>query len=419
MDNLYENIKKGHDQQNLPEPPGNAWDDFLKYAERRDNPRRFPWVPVLISGLLLLLLTSNILWYLKSDTKSATPEASLLSQTDTIYITKYLNTSSDQALKEDLVTLSQWDYDQLVKKTNELTNTKYALLTLEQNFNKLRKEWVFQQSQISSFSFLNKPETKNNQPGLNYSASTIDSSTQNVIPTFNSSLGILNPIPGIYPGFLTPGLKSHRFSRVFHAPKDKRSFIDIIRPKSLSLGLHSGFAGLLNHALGSSGGNAFGISATSLFSRRIRASLGVDYLRAKGNTVDVKKLSKVPYMPPPPEGVLREVYFNNNLLSYSLSLDYLLKSYGRFRPFAGLVYSFNHSKYDELDYEFYTPSGEVYIRLEGSIMHYDNRDIGLRIGTDINIANNVDAYFIASYNANILGESGSYYYIRPGIYYHF
>ncbi len=425
MNKLFEHIKASFENQALPEKPDNAWENFLKYKEKRDNKTIFPWTKIFLLTLLALLIGSNLFWALHTTNRMALDRKTIMVR-DTLYLKNQTSIAG--------------------REQNQNPQNAEILVKLDKLQDKLeefKQKYLNLQSFISSHINDNTRSFTSRHIALEHAKDRL----QKIQQSFNSTplSGFVYPAESSstlapstvkqeqldIPGTITSYLRSPAYTRGYSIGRpyyyilqnryhkaESMGWMARLRQQPVYLAAHSGVYGIYDPRLSVSSGVGVGLAIHSVFAKQIRASLGVDFMITKGHVEDHEKFAQLPPIFIPDGGVIKEVYYDANMSSFNLSLDYLFPVYWKLRPYAGLSYYYNAFRNNELRYECINRSQEFYQLVDSPNLDYLHQALGIRLGTDINISDAIDAYLHTSFQLNKAQKWGFAFQINPGLYYY-
>jgi hypothetical protein len=419
MDDLFDKIKKSDAESIYSDMPVGAWRAFEKYSQKRNNPSSFPWIPLMIAGLTILLIGSNIFWWnmLKDRDKNANTQTHLI---DTVYITQYIQ---EKEVAEDSlnIQLPKLVYDKLIQSQDKYSQVLLSINQLEKQIKSLNKS-----GNNTDYSDAVRNELRSSlvheedQKISSYETSIIKDKAD--IYLSSRATEELNPMQRKTPDKIL-FVRNEKF---FYTPQilllnhaKRKSLLSRIAPKTFSLYIDGGFISLFDKKFESYSGQMYGLGMNTLISRKIRLGLGFQYSRTKAKIEDFEQFSELPEIEAPENGILHEIYWTDSKIGFASRIDYLFKPIYIFRPFAGLGFNRVKSKMTDLEYEFSTPRGSRNVKYEGQLDPVTSNYLSYTLGSDINLRSNLDAFLAFTYNQNIGGETEDFYFIRPGLFFHF
>ena len=427
MDKLLQKLKDSFAAKAKPKFREEAWDNYLAYENKLDNPTPFPWA-YLLSGLLLAaLLFSNYWWvnqrsegekYVQKEIQIDTiTHTQIVQQTDTVYITKYIS----QSITDNQTSLAQKQIftNGSIQNTNPLSQSRQVEY-YENAIKELNDKVVKLSEKINDNLKRNSNKTtltSNDERALSLNTDLKRTTELKDETAINSNKLLAR---------LSIDLLKMPSQRIFIFPyrpfistqQKPQSFLEFITPKSLTIYGGVNVAYQNSDIIGKAAGASYSLGMTTLFSNHLRGRLGVNYqdLPTKSKTLITDP--SFPMVTPPEGGVLEGIYLAQRNYQVNVGLEYLFHPSGAFRPFIGLDYNFGKGNFTDIKYEFETPNGETYIEA-GNTQLQKMKFVGFGLGTDINIFTNLDAYIQIKYLASLSNGQSSTWTFGPGLYYHF
>lgn len=429
MKDIYSEIRdKMNNSLNIKATEKN-WNSFLAHRESRDviPSKKAVW-PYWTIGLLLLLFgLSNGYWMFKNSSNDIQYD-NLISSTDTIYITKYvdkIDTTSTNDLEPSLDGGN-------VKKELAIIKNKYFALKSQIEDQKTRFSQLHVNNQGLEHRFrdlqnqlytINTNSSVSIVRNLNFEPKVLKEN----IPSFDSKLEerLFYTVLGQLPRLGLDMIEGNQ-RRVIHPAsiiviKNKKPFnlIEAITPKSLSINSNIGY--VINPSSDDYKGLAFDFRATSLFSSQLRGFAGLTFIESKlGLDENDSTNPNIPYPMLSVEDRIEHANQITSQLSFTLGMEYLLNLDNRWRPFAGVCYGrvfMNSAKYS---FEIYDANGnEYYITPESKNALGSYNQIIFTLGTDFNISNRIDMRLGVNYTHSLQNKFNSIFFLKAGAYYHF
>ncbi len=427
-DKLFNKIKESSQLHSEYQMPDDALAGFREYTAKRDSPDSSYVKYIVLATLLSLLIGSNVFWYLRQANNTATNERTypdvttalnpinLATKTDTVYITKYVTESSEQSVPKGKTLITETEYFTFQKSKNQLkalqssiSNLAYKLSKLE-GANKQKTPLGNVTTDVMQSSSLLKTRERQGAGIAMIDLESIEKLKElRFLDKLPISLLDHRPIANI----------KNSFSPIHLETPENRSLLKFIRPKTFSVfgqyGLHIEKGIDLDHMTG----RHFDLGITTLLSSKIRIRASVEIAKSKAEFEDDYDLpSFIPSVSIPEGAILNEVYLSSKRISTAIGLDYLFKPRHIFRPYIGLSYNYGKQQYINIEYEYFLANGKLKLLADNS-SRLSNRLIGLTIGSDINLSNNMDAFINLSGNYRLSGNINGIFQLNSGVTYHF
>lgn len=421
-DNIFDKIKKSSEESTEIQMPDGAMAEFRKYQSNRDAVIK-PYATYIIIGTLFsLLIGTNIFWYLNqsdnSNLDTQTIQSNLAtyttSDTDTIYITNYLNSANENNAVENSPQASIADKAILTQKNNQLNSLKF---TVDQLRSKLEEVKETINSKTPTYTknrntIISNPNNSNTNSNETITDIIIKRGIQN-------ELEILEPISFSQLLINSEKLDLNLSSIIYIDTKKKVSFLESIRPKTFSLFSGAGLHIDKGNSLKNLSGRQFYLGFSTLFSSHYRGKLSLSISKSTGEIEDNLSIpDNLPTVMSPEGAILDELYISSRMASASVGLEYLFLPVKFFRPYAGLCYDIRKQQYTDIDYKYKLQDDELRLTADNSTTSI-NHHIGLIIGTDINLSRNFDAFINTTYGHGLSGNIKSIFQVNTGLQYHF
>lgn len=440
-DRLFDKIRESSESHPELQMPADALAQFKEFSRKKDAPAKPYALYYLLAALLTLLAASNLYWYLSQSNQPSQGKNSILitETTDTVYITKYMNQSSADALTDDSsILISKEEGDSLKSDTDKQRTLNATIASLENKLAVMQKSHstlladrvrdarksIIDSAQNSNRSLLTDASPEESRRAIDRPQHTLvpDKHTVTTGELVASPMGKINLLDKLPIGLVESVSASVRFKRLLPIYIDvpqKSSFLESIRPKALSIlaygGLHLETIGDQNYLSGFQAGTGL----STLFSDRYRGRFTLAYSSSAGEIEDFTSIPAGVTIPDIPEnGILDDVCLTSRYISASLGMDYLFKPVRFIRPYVGVHSSLGYQQYTDLEYKFIVRNEERELGAPDSDVS-TNHHIGVNAGTDINVSYNFDAFINLNYNHGLSGNIKSYLRLNSGIQYHF
>jgi len=414
MDDFYKKIKEHQSFDKEHEMDESAWDSFKNYQvnqENESNSRKgfFFW-PVAAGILFLLMGSVGIYSYQKTGHVLG---HMLELQRDTIYITKIVEIEKDNLDNNKLIEKD------LGFRTTQLAKLQSEHAQLSRSFERLQLDHfeltnVF--DEIKESILANKSKMRNVVPleQVQIKDPIIKDNVDRDI--FNDSKIHLISVPEVQTAsrrVIEPFIDILPDRRV-----GKKSFGDIIRPKTFSIGVDLGIS---SPSLYYNTSNALqlkgGVLISSMFTQRIRGQIAFEYGQYLAEEPDPQQNSQIPQITPPENGTLKEVKINRSAFVGQIGLEYILLKGRKWRPFVGISVGREGHLYPSFKYEFDTPDGEIYLQLDTELPTDYATQYGGNVGLEYYIFNqwNIQLQSTYKYSRIYQSELG----LKTRVIYHF
>ncbi|MDB4438649.1 hypothetical protein N9176_00215 [bacterium] len=435
MDDFFNRIKAAINKIPEVDSDDKKWEAFNRYRSIKTDDesqpiskKTWPWLPISIGGLIGLLLFSNIFWGYKVINQHSNNMTTVVH--DTVYITKNIDSkplSSNADLNNNIERNinNKNDYSSLEKKYNELIKKYETSLNLvaqmqlktEQNYirnDKLNLADLYQNDNINKNKSDNiASEFKNIKDPISFHDNNFND--YNTI----EKVAIINKLQIKFLSIEPNSINLNTYSPIRLDNKNNNSFLEIIRPKSLSIFSQIGLHFENGDGIGYTMGNHYGVGLTTLFSNHIRGKLIVSYSKSISELEDIMSIpSEFPQVVVPEGALIDELELTSTYYDASIGFDYLFKTIFLFRPYVGLNYNNSRQQYTNLDYKFIFENARLEILGEDSSV-ITNHHLGLNLGSDINLTHNFDAFINFTYTHKLSGNINSVIRLNTGLQYHF
>ncbi len=417
MEDFYKNLRDHPSLWQEHEVPKGSWKRFNQYRKKKDQQKRpLGFLPWLLGGLLVAMLMLNLHTFKKLRTVEHQVNTST---TDTVYITKYVTQDAANAYRDSLL------IDQLrqtiIAQNSQLGNTNQRLTTLQYRIHAL-------QDIIEHPDFITNALTAEEEES-EIGKLSLDQAKAAELAEGLSPLNNQSKYAG--PGVLIPSFTYSAESTwpntpfALHAPitpdlpRQRISLLKRLTPKTFSLGLDLGYYYAPGFVTEEGQGLQTGLVVSSRFSQRVRGQLEllVNFLR--GETNNISGNPNIPTVDPPQDGVLREVYVNQQTANAFLTFDYLLTKGKKWRPFVGLGYGMSLNQDPKFRFEFRTPNGEVYLTQENHRMHNTYHLLKANAGLEYQLLKRLDAQLNFSYQHFLNNNRDADLVLKTRLLYHF
>ena len=399
------------------------WASFRNHRKAKDGgSKKVIWPYLALAFFFLSLIASNAFWIMKDNNVQRVNNHSD-SAIDTVYITKYIETSNGISVSK--------------KETTRLANLTKDLELITNQYQNLQHRLNNQSVQLSELQFYNdgmedKYATLYNQWSRTH---TLAIEKQDL---FNENSTVRNPvfetkleerlfveIIGKLPSLPFQNIAYHSNaqiypSRIFIVKNEKPfNLLDAITPKSFSINGNVAYAfyGTKNNYTGL----GFDLRATTLFSNSVRGYTGFTFMNGQSRLEDDGMTNPVVPYPMLIEG--DRIEHSDKILSQlsvNVGLEYLCNLEGRWRPYAGLGYGRILSNTTKYKFEIKTSNGsEYYIAPEGRFTQKNFNQMILTLGTDFNVSNRIDMRLGLNYAHALTDRNNSTFLLKGGAYYHF
>ena len=378
MGDFIDNIKNAFSSNPHSDIPSTAWEDFQAYTKERDRVESRSGFPWLVPTLLGFLLFTNIFWWNYSENRINSVLTETITQVDTIYITKVITEELHNGI--DQATVTNTDY--FARPVKPLI-IRIPSMSFGHSFNL---------DKISSTSFISQSFGITDQ--RNKSLLESDQSDNDA----KHSIG-LNPLIKSFELLYTKDFLTNQFQTSRSAPKipiyiknkdySDKSFLEKIRPKSLSIYAESGFVLSPDWQLGRFYGISHAVGLSTSFSRSFRFLFGAAYQNLTINSNEYLDQTIITPLPEPENSSFLDVSVRSRNLMLNSQIEYNLHTIGRIRPFLGIGLTYGTSTLNNIEYRFEGPDG----RIEVYLPDLDPQSFwlaGINIGCDINLLERLD-----------------------------
>ncbi|MDA9774010.1 hypothetical protein N9B82_03550 [Saprospiraceae bacterium] len=367
MNEFYKKLREHKSLQQEHEIPEGAWDSFKDYEkEKEPESKKSGWFFWPLAAGLIGLLIGSVGMSSYSKVGGVLSGFSSI-QHDTVYITKYVEVekSGEVELENRLMAENKLLQRELKEAIVERNNAVKRYNQVAVNFDKLRLE---HKTIIADFGRtmqeLKTGLTSSSRPAK---LEGIDPKDKDRLEqnrnSFETGLLILrNDISVLEEKslFIEPLL-----AFLPTIKRRKKPISEWIRPKTFSLGAEIGM-----HALQ----DFYGVSSpifvsealvvSTLFTTRARGQFTIGNANFSGEDKDPLANPLIPVITPVENGTLKETKINRQVYFSSIGLEYILYKGDKWRPFVGLAFGGERHNYPSFNYEYDTPNGEIYQKLD-------------------------------------------------------